>query len=267
MANKWTSDPQYSHGYLVPLISLAMLYVRREQLQGAKILPSLWGVPLIGAAVGLRLVAAYYYIEWFDWISLIPLVMGLFLLCGGFGVLRWAWPAAAFLIFMIPLPFTVEVALREPLRQIGTITSTYCMQTMGLPAYSEGMVVIVGDVRIGVEEACSGMRMLMVFFALTTAVAFFSDRPLWEKIVVVCSSIPIALICNIIRILATGLCYVYGYKELADKIFHDLSGWLMMPMALLLVQAEMWFLRRVIIVEEERPMGMGLAANDPLSVV
>jgi exosortase len=159
---------------------------------------------------------------------------------------------------MIPLPFSIEVALQRPLRTFGTVTSTYIMQTIGLPALAEGNVIVVRDYRIGVEEACSGLRMLMIFFALSTAVALISERPLWERIVIVASAVPIALVTNIMRITVTGIFYLTGNEKLADLVFHDLAGWLMMPFALGLLWVELWVLSRLFVEEEQRPLVAGL---------
>ncbi len=260
MTRKWAHDPQYAHGYLVPVFALAMLWLRRARLKPDRISPSWWGLPVLLAAVTVRLVGVHYYFEWFDFISLLPCLFGLCLLLGGWHALRWSWPALAFLFFMIPLPFSVEVALRDPLRQIGTRVSTYLMQTIGLPAFSEGNVIVVNDFRIGVVEACSGLRMLLVFFALSTAVAMLSERRAWERIVLVFSAVPIALISNIARITVTGVLYVTVDAETAQFVFHDLSGWLMMPFALILLWIECWLLSHLYFVYEEQALVVAQAA-------
>jgi len=263
MARKWAHDPQYSHGYLVPLFSVALLWLRRDLLESDKLRPSWWGLPILLLGIAVRLGGAHYYYEWFDFLSLIPCVAGIVLLVGGWHAIRWAWPAIGFLVFMIPLPYRLEGALRGPLRSIGTMTSTYMMQTVGLAALAEGNVVVVDDVRIGVNEACSGLRMLMIFFALSTAVALLSDRPLWERAVIVLSAVPIALVTNITRITATGLLYATGQDKLADLVFHDLAGWLMMPFALVLLGIELKLLSRLFLVEIRKPLMVGLSADVP----
>src|SRR5436305_589397 len=82
--------------------------------------------------------------------------------------------------------------LTEPLHGIATVSSTFLLQTLGLPALAEGNVILLNDVHIGIVEACSGLRMLVIFFALSTAVALLTRRPLWEKVVVALSAVPIA---------------------------------------------------------------------------
>lgn len=211
MADLWSRKPEYSHGWIVPLLALYLLWEGIKGLQKDRRMPpeeaftpSLWGIPLLAVAIGLRVFAAHYYMEWFDFLSIIPFVAGLTLLIGGWGAFRVAWAPIAYLFFMLPLPYTAEVMLRGPLREVGTVASTYAMQTLGLPAFAEGTVVVVNDVRIGVVEACSGLRMLMIFFALSTAVALLCRRPMWQRLLIVLSAAPIALIANITRITATG---------------------------------------------------------------
>lgn len=318
IASKWTHDPQYSHGYLVPLFACGLMWIRRErwfESEAAISRPAIFsialaaglfvagfglgadllvmaavvftlvaafqffavlrplataefrgtplGLPVLLGGIALRWAGGHYFLEWFDFLSIIPCLFGIALLVGGWQMIRWAGPSIAFLFFMIPLPHSLESALREPLRQAGTIASTYLMQTIGLPAFSEGNVIIVNEVKIGVVEACSGLRMMMIFFALATAVALLIERKLWERIVVLLSAVPIALITNIVRITATGMLHAIGWSELADDVFHDFAGYLMPPFALMLLWFELWVLSRMFIVEEDRPMAVGLQSGGP----
>lgn len=258
MAGRWNRDPQYSHGYLVPVFALALLWMRSKNMSLRELRPSWWGVPILLSGIALRHIGTYFYLLWFDPLSLIPTLGGLCLLVGGKRLLQISWPSICFLFFMIPLPFTLESALRGPLQRIGTMASTYLMQTIGLPAVSEGNVILIDEFRIGVVEACSGLRMLMIFFALSTAVAFTIQRPVWERFVVLLSSVPIALISNITRITVTGILYVTVNSELADYVFHDLAGWLMMPFGLVLLWLELKFLSHLWIVEDQKPLAFNI---------
>ena len=249
---RWSIEPQYSHGFLVPVIAGAILWHRRGRLDVAALRPSWWGLPVLLCAIILRLGAAYYYLEWFDGASVVPCVLGACLLIGGWAALRWAWPAVLFLGFMLPLPYTLEVALASPLQSIATAASVFVLQTAGFPAVSEGHIILVDDLRIGVAEACSGLRMLVVFFAVATAVAIVVVRPLWERGLVVASAIPIALVCNITRIALTGILYETVGPTAADLVFHDLAGWLMMLMAIALLGIELHILSHLLIEPLER---------------
>lgn len=258
LAAKWGSDPSYSHGYLVPLFAVGLLWMRRSELDATRIGTNWWGLALIFAGVVLRITGAHYYFDWFDALSIIPVVAGICLLLGGSAFLVWASSAIAFLVFMIPLPYQAEIALQSPLRQIGTVASVYIMQTIGLPALAEGNIIVIGETRLGVAEACSGLRMLMIFFALTTAVALVSQRPLWERLLIVVSAVPIALTTNVVRIAVTGCLYSLNYSKLAELVFHDLAGWLMMPFALVLLWLEFWILSKTVITEDDNPVSVSM---------
>lgn len=322
MAYRWAVNEEYSHGWLVPLFALYLLYIRKDLLNskppgtmGKGGLAALaigalgwiadskmdslgtfgwagmalavvgfsafvaevwngselareaggngaaWGLPLILLAAALRLFASYFNTEAVDHFSLLPLCLGLAIAAGGMAAATWVWPSIGYLIFMLPLPFQLEVALRHPLRQFATVVSTYLLQTMGLPAYSEGHSVLVNEVKLDIVEACSGLSMLMIFFALSIAVALLSDRPLWQRGMIILSAVPIALVSNIGRILVQGLLHVYGYHDAATWFHDDGSAWFMMGLALLLMMFELWYLDRLFIVDLKQPMEFGLAGK------
>jgi exosortase len=266
-AQRWIHDPQYSHGFFVPAFALVLLWLRRRQLEWNTLTPSWWGLPLLLAGCTLCLAGTHYCSDWLEAIALLPCLAGVFLACGGRRALRWACPAVLFLFFMIPLPYRAAVALAGPLQRLATVASTFVLQTLGLPAVAEGNIILLNDVEIGIVEACSGLRMLMVFFALATGVALVSRRPLWDRIAIVASALPIALFVNLIRITATGVLHGMDQSELANTFFHDLAGWLMMPLALALLGLELKILSWLLI---ERtltdPVRLGLASAGAVPV-
>jgi len=246
MHEKWWADPQYSHAYLVPVFALVLLWLRRGQLAQVNPGPSWWGAMLLLAGVGLRLAGAYLYFDWFEAVSLLPMLAGSALLLGGWAALRWSWLPIAFLGFMIPLPHRIETGLSHPLQRLATLASAFTLQTLGLPAIAEGNRIIVNQAQIDVVEACSGLGMLLLFFAMATAVAILSRRTLWEKAFIFASAAPIGVVANVIRIAATALVYETAGREWADFV-HDQAGWLMMPVALTLLWLEMGCLSRLFI--------------------
>jgi len=185
--------------------------------------------------------------------SFVPCVAGIFLLVGGWKTIRWAGPAIAFLVFMFPLPGFLDTGLLAPLQKLATTASTYCLQTMGIPTYSDGNRIVIGEIQLGVVEACSGLRMLTIFVALAVAITLVTERPLWERVVTVLSAVPIALAVNIARITVTGVLHLTVGAELADLVFHDAAGWVMMPMALGLLYVEFQILSHLVI--EDGPAG------------
>jgi exosortase len=191
------------------------------------------------------LAAAWLHFEWLDALSLLPTLIGICLLAGGWRLLGWAWPAAAFLCFMLPLPFQIEIALAHPLQRVATVASTYSLQTLGLPAVADGNIILIDDLRIGVLEACSGLGMLVTFFALSTAFAFMVRRPLVDRLILFASAIPIGVLVNVMRITVTGLLHKTAGSAIANVVFHDLAGWLMMPLAMCLLWLETLYLARL----------------------
>lgn len=242
MADRWNRDPQYSHGFLVPIFAGLILWVRRPLFGEAVWQPTWWGLPLLVVGAGLRVAAAFRDIELLAAMSLLPTLVGLVLLVGGWSMVRWSWPAQAFLVFMIPLPYQFEIALSHPLRAIATRSSTFLLQLLGYPALHEGNVILIEDIRLGVIDACSGLGMLMTFFALATAMAFLVKAPLGDRLLLFVSAIPIAIVANVLRIVGTGIAYIHLDSETAHAIMHDLAGWLMMPIALGILWFESWYL-------------------------
>jgi exosortase len=259
-AQRWAHDPQYSHGYLVPAFAGLLLWLRRGRLDRAALAPSWWGLAVLLAGVAARLAGTWFSLDWLEGVALLPCVAGAWLAAGGRAAWRWAWPAVLFLGFMIPLPHRVAVAAAEPLQHLATVASCFALQTLGLPAVPEGNVILLNDARIGIVEACSGLRMLVVFFALSSGVALVIRRPLWERLVLVGSAVPIALFSNLVRITATGVLHETAGREFADNFFHDVGGWLMMPLALALLAIELRVLARLLIdATPAGPVRVGLA--------
>jgi exosortase len=247
VSERWSDDPQYSHGFLVPVFALVILWSRREMRPRTWPRSSWWGLPLLLLAGLMRFIAAYFYFAPLDGLALLPALLGVCLLTAGWPALRWCWPALAFLSFMLPLPYQVEITLAQPLRGLATAASTYVLQTLGFPAFAEGNVILLGEFRLGVIDACSGLGMLFTFFALATAVAVVIQRPLFDRLVIVASAVPIALVVNIARITLTSMVHVWLGEAIGKLLMHDLAGWLMMPMALGLVWLELWFLSRLLL--------------------
>jgi exosortase len=151
---------------------------------------------------------------------------------------------------MLPLPFNAENLMAGPLRRLATACSTYALQTAGLPAVSEGTVIVVEDLRIGVADACSGLGMLFTFFALSTAVAFVVERPGWQKAVLFLSAVPVGVAMNLARVAVTAFLFRAG-GPLSPAAFHDAAGWVMIPAALALLLLELRFLDALFVEPEQ----------------
>jgi len=246
IVTRWGDDPQYSHGYLVPAFALYTLWLRRERLRFQKLSANALGLGLIAVAAALRLAGARYHFEYLDQISLLPSCAGLIMLAGSWPAIAWAWPAVAFLAFMVPLPHQVSMAMSAPMQSFATTVSTFALQVLGKPAIAEGNVILLNDIELGIVEACSGLRMLVTFFALSTAVALLIRKPLWEKWLLALSAIPIALATNVLRITVTGLCFDAFGSQVGFYV-HDYAGYAMPFVGFAFLGVEWWILSMLLI--------------------
>ena len=237
--NRWANEPQYSHGFAIPVMAAWLGWYLSDRITVGVARSCKWGLVWIAFGIVLHIASVYLFVEIGDCIALLSCFTGGMLLIWGRRLVIGVWPAIMFLMFMFPLPFRVERMLSGPLQLYGAAESAYYIQTFGIPAVAKGSMILMGDHKLGVAEACSGMRMLTVFVAISAATMIICKRTVWEKAIILFSSVPIALICNIARIVATALAHHTFGQETADLVFHDLSGWLMMPSAMLLLYLEL----------------------------
>ncbi len=229
--------PEYSHGFLVPFFSAYLIYRTWHEAPRKIRWPNLWGLAFLCAGLSIFYIAGYlnYGKEWLQGLSLVINLAGVVVLLGGWSALKWAWPAVAFLIFMFQLPYKVEYALGGNLQKIAAMSSEFVLQTIGFPTYREGVVLHVKDQSLEVAKACSGLSMLLTFIALSVAVVLIVKRPWLDRVLLLIAAIPVAVIANVIRISFTGMLYSWGGRELGDRVFHDFAGWMMMPIALVIL--------------------------------
>jgi exosortase len=240
LMGRWASEQDYIWCFLVVPFSIVVLWMRRGTAPELPLTGSLWGLALLAIPGAMRLAGAFIGYPWLDQISIAPCVASLVVLLAGWEGLLWAWPAVAYLVFMVPLPGRVAQMASEPLQRIGAVTSTYLLQTMGIPAQVQGTIIYLTQWPLNVEEACSGLRMLMLFLAVCTGAAIVSmRRDMWERVVLILSAPPIAVVANVIRITLTGLLYEEAGREWAEMLFHEFFGLLMMPLAIVLLWLEM----------------------------
>lgn len=251
-AEAW-NDPQYSHGWIVPLFSIATLFWWRQPIAPVEWSARLAGLGLLVASLALRLLVARYRIVTIDMYTLVPALAGVMLLVGGWSGFRWGAMPIGFLIFMYPLPDEARRYLLGPLQVFATMVSTFAIQTLGIDAVREGNQIIVGERHLGVVDACSGLRMLTIFIALSVAIVMVGRTSWYESLVILASAVPIALAVNAIRITVTGVMYTID-ADIADKIFHDWAGYFMMPLALGFLFLERSVLASIFVEE-----GQGLA--------
>ena len=251
VVNAWESQPDYSHGYLVIPIALFFLWSRREDLPWQSLQPSVWGLALLGLAALMRIAAGRYYMQPLDGWTMPIMVAGAVWLMFGTKFIAWSWPSIVFLYFMLPIPYSAERSLSVPLQTIAAQMSTAALVMLGEPAIAEGNVIQLDDNTLFVAEACSGMRIFIGVFALAFAFVLFSRWSWWQKAVLLVAALPLAVLANVMRIVATGLLYQWVSSEAGHKFSHDLAGYVMIPLAALLLWLFLIYLGRLFPVVED----------------
>lgn len=245
--DKWANDPQYSHGFLVPFFSAYLLW---KAWQSGPLKPEplpVLGCVLLVLAIGMRAVAGSILFQQLDAASLLVCLLALGVTVGGIPLARRTGPAILFLVFMIPLPYELERNVGQPLKTVATVSSTFVLQTLGQPAIRDGNLILIDEVRLGVVDACSGLKMLVTFAAFSVGAVLLMRRTRFEKLMVLLGVVPIAIASNVLRITATGLSYVAFSDKDTLEFLHDLHGWLMMPVGLALLALEVWCLKKLVV--------------------
>jgi exosortase len=232
----WGQGGDYAHGYLVPIVAGALFAWKWRS--------SLQNVPMETSNAGTIILAAAMFFYWLGVRaanpriiagSLVVLVFGLIFYLAGF---RWAkalWFPTAFLLFMIPLNF-LEPFLSFPLRLFVAKFSTYLLNGLGLEVYRDGTGIYSVTHRflpLDVADPCSGIRSLVAMMALTAVYGYVTMDKSWKKWVLFCCSIPLAVIGNLARITTVALVAQGFGQELALRIYHDYSGYIVFSLAIL----------------------------------
>lgn len=237
MVGVWNSDADYSHGYLVPPLAAAFLWIRRDRIDWDATRPDPAGLLLVVAALIMRYYSDKFYLYELATYSIIPLLAGVCWLLGGRRFFWWALPCIAFLAFAMKTPQRVELAMQVPLRQAATAASCWILQLVGLPAFADGNSIVMGEHVLQIAPACAGLRMSLGVIALAYAFVLLVPRPLWQKIFLALAALPIAIATNVLRIVITALMYQFASGEAARTFLHDLSGIVTIPVAALLFMA------------------------------
>jgi exosortase len=235
LVRTWFNEPDYSHGFFVIPVALAVARRRTRGMTATDLAPSAWGLALLAAVLAAR--AAFFERGdfWFETATLLPAAAAVTLACGGWGLLRRAWPAIAFLVFMLPIPPSIGTVLSQPLQRVAATASGWLLRLSGLWVLNEGNVLDLGGEKLEVATACNGLAMLMSLAATVAAIVLLVPMGRGKRIALMAAALPLALLCNVLRIAATAVCYKAFGSETGRHLAHDVAGWLMMPLALALI--------------------------------
>jgi exosortase len=259
IVNRWLADSSWSHGFLIPFFSLYFVNQKREEILNLQTRPNYLGlVFLIFGILFYPFNIVHLRYGYLSSIDMIATLGAIVLFLGGWRLIQHTWLPIAFLIFAVPLPERYYKELTIPMRQwAATVASGLLNLVPQLDATANGIVIDVfykGKVLepgLDVAEACSGMRLLMAFLALGVAMAYLHYRPLWQRIILLVSTVPIAIFCNIVRVTVTGFIYVLIHPKYAQGIYHDMLGIAMLPLAFGLYGVLAWFMSSLFIDESD----------------
>jgi exosortase len=242
----WKKNYEDSAGMLVPFLALYVAWLRRREIRQAKVRPAVLAgiVAFVLAQVGRSIGLCFIYGSG-ERLSMILSVAAIILLLWGWAVLRKTATILLFLCLMLPWPNSIQSRIGEPLQSWATSSAVFCLELAGYTVLREGNVINVGDATVAVAEACNGLRMITAFFVISGLVVLLVERAWWEKVVVFASSVPIAMLCNTLRLSATAVAFTVLKGEYWTKMFHDFGGYAMMPLALGLVVGEFWLLTQL----------------------
>ncbi len=243
--NIWQRSDEYSSGILVPFLAVYILWSRRRDITQCRIKPCLWGLFAFVAAQVIRLFGLFFMYGSAERLSIALSIAALVLLIFGWQLFRKVSTVLLFLCLMLPWPNRVQAAVALPLQRWATSSAVFCLEMVGYEVIQEGNVIHIGQATVAVAEACNGLRMVTAFFVISGLVVLLVKRAWWEKLIILASSLPIALFCNTVRLTITAIAFTILTGEQWEKIFHDFGGYAMMPLALAAVVAELWLLAKL----------------------
>ncbi len=253
LAAQWYNDPNWSHGFLVPVFCIYVAWRSRDQIKTLSLKPNWLGLIVVLGAMCILVLGVLGAENFLSRASLIFAGGGLLILFGGWSLFRTVLFPWALLFLMIPLPTIVFNQIALPLQFLAARLGSSLLYLAGVPVLREGNIIHLPSLSLDVAEACSGLRSLMSLITLGIFYGYFQEPTLWRRVLLVLSSIPIAIAANGLRIMGSGLLGEYWSPEKAEGFFHAFSG-----VAVFAVSSGLLILVHRILVWTTRPAQLGL---------
>ena len=228
----WYNIPDYSHGFLVPLFALFLVWDKRKALSITKVEQSWSGVALILFSIAVLILGVYGVDLFTSRLSFVLMLGGLVWTFFGRAMLRELQFPLLVLLLAIPFPAIVFNQITFPLQLMASRLASQILPLLGVPVLQEGNVIQLPVMKLEVAEACSGIRSLMSLFTLAVFYGYFLEKTTARRVILTFASIPIAVAANVVRIVGTGLCVQYWDPQKALGFFHEFSGWVMFVVSL-----------------------------------
>lgn len=219
-------DSYYSHGFLIPIVSLFFIWNRRKELRSIEIIGSKTGALLIICAMLTHLLGTVLYVYSISGFSLYLYILGSVLFLFGRGIFVKLLFPLGFLLLMFPLPQAVLTAVSFPLKMIVAKIGVVVVRMMGIPILQEGFQLTIPAGQLLVGNPCSGLRSIISFLAIAAILAVIRERTMVQKVILIGSAIPIAMFANILRVLFLVLIsHIWGLETAQPESFwHTASG-------------------------------------------
>jgi len=245
LTNRWSRQEEYSHGFLIPLVTVWLLWTRRDALR-ASIQQPAWVAPIvILLAMAMHAVGELSAIFIFSQLGFIVALIGLILGIGGYSLLRTALVPILFLLFAIPMPYFVDSAISFKLQLISSELGSYFIRMFQIPVYRDGNVIDLGNYKLQVVEACSGLRYIYPLLSLSFLAAYLFNAPLWQRALVFLSSIPLTIVMNGVRIGLVGVTVNHWGTQAANDVLHFFEGWIIFIACAGVLALGMYYLARM----------------------
>jgi exosortase D (VPLPA-CTERM-specific) len=246
MTSVWFQRPEYSHGVLIPFVAAYLVWQRRASLGIDRLAGGWLGLVVVGLGLVLWLLGTLSTIREVIEYALVVMLYGVVIAMVGLRVFGRLWAPMLMLWLMVPLPTFLYNNLSAQLQLISSAFGVWLMRLFGISVYLSGNVIDLGHFQMQVVEACDGLRYLFPLMTLGFIVAYFFRAPLWQRVAVFLSSIPITIVMNSVRIAMIGVFAEYGNTALAEGLLHELQGWVIFMASGALLLAETWLFAKLL---------------------
>jgi exosortase len=221
---QWWDDPNYTHGFLIPVFCAYLVWRRWATLRMLPRMGSWYGIPVILMGIGVLLLGDFGADNFLMRSSLVIIIGGLVLFHLGTAIFRSVLFPLGFLMFMVPLPGVIFYAVTFPLQHLAARQAAWTLDALGVPVLLDGNIIHLAQLSLGVTEACSGIRSLISLLAGAIAWAYFLLPLGWSTVVFVAATLPITIQANAARVVLTGLIGQYIGVDYASGFFHEFAG-------------------------------------------
>lgn len=246
MIGVWLGSEEYSHGFFIPVISIYLIWIRRNELIFVRsIQESLLGLIILAIGLLLALLGGLATIRTIQHYAFIVALTGVFAAAFGKQSFKIAGVPLLFLFFMVPFPNFILNNLSSKLQLISSWLGVEFIRACDIMVFLEGNVIDLGSYKLQVVEACSGLRYLFPLASLSFLCAFLFKGPFWQKLIIFLSSIPLTIFMNSFRIGVIGVLVNYWGTDMAEGFLHDFEGWAVFLLCMVLLFIEMWLFSKL----------------------